>query len=183
MYCKHHTRGIVIGSKIEGDSNRRVSIFTENFGLVSARVQGARNTYSKLRGGSQDFSLSEFSLIHGKVGFRVVSVRALQNFYETFRNSPAKLKIAGNVLNLIQKLVAEEEAQTALFGVVVNFFNFLTFAKEEEIVLAECLTMLRILHILGYMRHDPELSVPISSTEITTEARMIALINESLRAT
>jgi DNA repair protein RecO len=191
VYRKHHTKGIIVGSCIEGDSNRRINIFTEKFGLVSARVQGARNIHSKLRGGCQDFSFGEFSLVHGKAGWKVVSACSHRNFFELLRNSPAKLKIAGNILNLIKKLVSEEEAHTPLFSVVSNFLTFLATAEEKDIALSECLTLLRVLHILGFMGHDPELSIPISSTEITIEAleiiaprrsKMISLINESLKA-
>lgn len=195
MYCKHHTKGIIVGSCIEGDSNKRVNIFTENFGLVNARVQGSRNIHSKLRGGSQDFSFGEFSLIHGKTGWRVVSVRAEQNFFEVFRNSTNKLKIAYNILNLVKKLISEEEAKNSynsVFNIISNFFNFLAVAKEQDIALSECLTLVRILHALGYMRHDPELSIPMSSSEIQIKdletiaprrSKMVALINESLKAT
>jgi DNA repair protein RecO len=191
MYRKHHTGGIIIGSKIEGSDSRRVNIFTENFGLISARVQGGRNIHSKLRGGSQDFSLGDFSLVHGKSGWRLVSVRSDKNLFELFRNYPSKLIIVGNILNLIKKLVSEEEAYSTLFDMVAKFFNFLEKAKENDIALAECLILVRILHCLGFMRHDPELVVPISSSEITIEAletiapyrsKMVRLINESLRA-
>jgi DNA repair protein RecO len=192
MYRKHHTRGIVVGGKIEGDSNKRVNIFTESFGLINAKIQGARNIYSKLRGGSQDFSFGEFSLVHGKSGWRVVSVRAKINFFESLRNSPKKLKTAGNVLCLIRKLVSEEEAHTPLFSVVSNFLTFLVTAEERDIALSECLTLLRILHILGFMGHDPELTIPLSSCEIEIKdleliaprrSKIISLINESLKAT
>ena len=202
MYCKHHTKGIVISSRIEGDSNKLVNIFTENFGLINAKVQGARNLQSKLRGGSQDFSFSEFSLVHGKAGWKVVSSRAEQNFYEAFKNSSAKLKIVGNIFNLIKKLISEEAhislattklgSNSGVFNIVLNFFNFLIKAREGDIALAECLTLTRILHALGFMRHDPELSIPISSSEIGIKdleiiaprrLKMITLINESLKAT
>ncbi len=201
MYKKHHTKGIVISSKIEGDSNKRINIFTENFGLINAKVQGSRNLRSKLRSGSQDFSFGEFSLIHGKTGWRVVSARSEQNFFEVFRNSPDKIKIVGNVLNLIKKLVDEEtrlndkvgqEACDKLFVIVSNFLNFLITAKKEDVALTECLTLTRILHALGYMRHDPELLIPITSAEIEIKdleaiaprrSKMVQLINESLKAT
>lgn len=191
MYSKHHTKGIIVGSCIEGDSNRRVNIFTQNFGLVSAKVQGARNIHSKLRGGCQDFSFGEFSLVHGKAGWKMVSARSHNNFFELFRNSPAKLKIAGNILNLIKKLISEEEAHTPLFSVVSNFLNFLITAEEKDIALSECLTLLRVLHILGFMRHEPELAIPMSSLEIDIKdlemiaprrSKIIELINESLKA-
>ncbi len=195
MYRKHHTKGIVVGNRIEGDSNKYIDLFSENFGLVSARVQGARNLHSKLRGGSQDFSLGEFSLVHGKNGWRLVSARTEKNFFEIFRNSPNKLKIVCNILNLIKKLISEEETKhsyNSVFNIISNFFDFLIKADEEDIVLSECLTLIRILHVLGYMRHDPELSIPISSAEIEIKdlatiaprrSKMIELINESLKAT
>ena len=202
MYRKHHTRGIIIWGKTESGDSRRVNIFTESFGLLSARVQGGRNIHSKLRAASQDFSSGEFSLVRGKSGWRVVSARSDKNLFETFRNQPEKLKIIGNILNLIKKLVDEEEAHTDLFEIMLNFFNFLektpNFAEaslgkqESDIALAECLTLVRILHSLGYMRHDPELTIPLSSCEIQIadletiaprRSKMVQLINESLKAT
>lgn len=195
MYHKHHTKGIIISSRIEGDCNKRINIFTESFGLVSARVQGARNIHSKLRGGCQDFSFGEFSLLHGKTGWKVVSVRAEKNFFESLRSSPSKIKIASNVLGLLQKLISEEESKNSfnsIFNIVSNFFIFLEKAEEKDIALSECLTLVRILHALGYMRHDPELSIPISSSEIEIKdlelialrrSKIVSLINETLKAT
>jgi len=204
MYHKHHTKGLVLSGRTEGDSDKRINIFTESFGLLNAKVQGGRNLHSKLRGGIQDFSFGEFSLVSGKTGWRVVSVRAEKNFFEIFHQTPEKLKIAGNILSLIKKLAGEENNPT-LFPIIFNFFNFLekvnpisdagatkSLGQEQDIALAECLTLMRILHSLGYMRHDPELLIPMSSAEISIEdlvtiapkrAKIITLINESLKAT
>jgi DNA repair protein RecO len=196
VYHKHHTKGIVVGNRADGSDNLRAYVFTESFGLINTRVQGARNLRSKLRPGVQNFSLGEFSLVHGKTGWKVVSVRPEKNLFEIFKNFPEKLAIVCNILNLIKKLVDEEKTShttsTSLFNIVEKFFVFLEKAKESEIALAECLTLVRILHCLGYMRHDPELSVPISSSEIQISdlesiaprrSQMVALINESLKAT
>jgi hypothetical protein len=175
-------------------------------------VQGARNMHSKLRSGSQNFAMGEFSLVHGKTGWKVVSVRPEKNLFEVFKNSQEKLAIVCNILNLVKRLVDEEKnshtSSQALFEIVENFFNFLesklpkgvfespmsqkTPFGSGEIALAECLTLVRILHTLGYMRHDPELAIPLSSSEIQItdlasiaphRAQMVALINESLKAT
>ncbi|SRR3989344_832229 len=217
MYRKHHTKGIVISSKIEGDSSKRINLFTENFGLLSVKVQGARLLRSKLRSNSQDFSFGEFSLIHGKTGWRVAGVRSEQNFYEKLKHSPNKIKIVSNVLGLIMKLTDEDARHNqvgygprySLFEIVINFFNFLvtdelsrdafelplsqkTPFDSGKIALAECLTLTRILYSLGYMRHDPELMIPMSSNEIEVKdlesiaprrAKIVALINEFLKAT
>jgi len=192
MYHKHHTKGIIISGIVEGDDSRRISILTEGFGLINARVQGSRNTYSKLRSSSQDFCLGEFSIVHGKAGWKVVSTKSEMNIFEGLRHSPLKLKVAVNVLNLVKKLAGEEEVHSSLFMIISNFIIFLKEAKEESVPLSECLVLLRILHSLGYMRHDPDFSIPILSIEMDTKdlellaprrLKMISLINESLKAT
>ncbi len=197
MYHKHHTRGIIVSNKIEASDSCRVSIFTESFGIISAKVQGARMLRNKLRGGVQEFCTGEFSLVHGKTGWRVVSARAEKNLFEDFKHYPEKLKIVVNIISLIKKLVAEDppvqvgEKHNLLFDTVAKFFIFLQQIKESEVALAECLTLMRILHILGYMRHDPELTVPLSSSEIEIRdletiaprrSKIVTLINESLKA-
>jgi DNA repair protein RecO len=194
MYKKHHTKGIIISGKAESKDSRRVDIFTEEFGLLSVRVQGARNIHSKLRFGVQNFSFGEYSMVHGRTGWRLVSARPEKNFFEIFRSSSDKIKIAGNILNLIKKLTSENSeagSETSLFKVVSNFFDFLEKSEDKDIDLAECLTLMRILHSLGYMRHDPELMIPLSSSEILSEhldtiaprrSKIVSLINESLKA-
>lgn len=191
MYLKHHTSGIVIGGRTEGLDSRRVELFTSSFGLISAKVQGARLLRNKLRNGCQDLTQGEFSLVHGKAGWKVVSVRPDKNLFEIFRDDKEKLNMASNILGLLKRLVGEDRNSGKLFDIVSGFFAFLETAKPQDIALSECLTLMRILHELGYMHHDPELSVPISSSEITSEHletisprrhQIVRLINESLKA-
>ena len=61
-----------------------------------------------------------------------MSVRADKNLFEEFRNSPNKLKIVCNILNLVRKLISEEEAHTPVFNIIYNFL-FLEKAKEQDI--------------------------------------------------
>jgi recombinational DNA repair protein (RecF pathway) len=130
--------------------------------------------------------------VHGKTGWKVVSARATKNFFELLKNSPTKLHIVSNVLNLLKKLAPEEESASPLFSIISHFLTFSLEAKEEDLPLAECLILLRILHSLGYMRYDPDFSIPLSSSEIQKSdldtiapkrMRMVHLINESLKAT
>ncbi len=191
MFIKYHTRGIVISGRTDGADSKRIDLFAEKFGLVSARVQGARNVRSKLRAGTQDFVWGEFSLIRGRSGWRIVSAKSDKNLFEIFRSHPEKLKIVSNILNLLKKLVSENEGGENLFEIVSNFFAFLGTAKDDEIRSAECLTLMRVLHFLGYMQSDPEYSLPILSVEIQPKhleeiaplrSRLVSLINESLKA-
>lgn len=192
MYHKHHTTGIVLGLKPEGQDSIRTDILTEKFGLISARVQSGRNLKSKLRSGCQQLSFGEFSLVHGKSGWKVVSTRPEKNFFENLQSDSQKINVASNVVNLLKRLLGGEERNENLFNSVINFFNFLELSEKSTTALAECLILLRILHFLGYMSADPEISLPISRTEIETadletlsprRAFVVKLINDSLRAT
>jgi recombinational DNA repair protein (RecF pathway) len=166
-------------------------MLTRSFGVINAKVQGARSLRSKLRSGSQDLSCGEFSLVCGKSGWKVVSVRPEKNLFESLRSYPDRLKIAVNVLGLVKKLVGEDESHSGLYDIADNFLVFIEKAKLEEMPLAECLTLARILHSLGYMHSDPELSLPISSHDIEPKdleaiaprrSRLVRLINESLKS-
>lgn len=189
MYRKHHTRAIVIKVTPTGESSLNLTFFTENFGVINVRAQGARKLNSRLRLNLQNFSFGEFSLIHGKSGWKLAGAETGGNFFEVFRKESDKLSVASNVLNLIKKLTDEEE-NPLLFEVVYHFLNFLRIAKKEEISTAECLVLLRILYNLGYMQHDPDFAQPMVSSIMSAadlaliaprRSRITRLINESLK--
>ncbi len=191
MYHKHHTKGLILESRGEGDGSLRVRVLTKSFGLISARVQGARLPASKLKSGCQEFSLGDFSFIKGKTGWKLVSTQPEKNFFEGLKNYKSKVVVMGNVLALSKKLLGEEENSAPIFSLVSNFLFLLEKAKEDDVVVLECLTLMKILFVLGYMKDDPELLLPISSSDFRLEGlktllprrgEMIYLINESLKA-
>ncbi len=190
MYHKHHTKGIVLKSYPEGDSSLKIYILTERFGLIRAKVQSARKINSKMRYGVQDFSFGNFSIVKGRNEWKLVSVSSEKNIFEIFKNDRDKLNVSINILNLIKKLSGEEELNILLFDVVYNFLLYLENAKKESIQLLECLVLLKILKIFGYMRSDPDILIPINSSIIEDEdllliapnrQKIIRLINESLK--
>lgn len=191
MYHKHHTKGIVVCALNEGDDSRRIWIFTEDFGLVSAKAQGVRKSISRLRLGTQDLSSGTFSLIKGKMGWKIVSVNIENNFYEDLRFSKNRLSIATNILNFINKNIGIEEENGILFKMVLNFLTLLKTVDEKKVPIAECLIMLRIIHNLGFLKNDPELSLYLptslmSEDELETIApkkkRIVQLINDSMKS-
>jgi DNA repair protein RecO len=191
VYHKYNTKGIIVSHRIDGENDKRVSILTDDFGFIKAKIQGVRNINSKLRPASQDFCLGEFSLVVGRSGWKIVSAKPDQNIFEILKENPNKLKVVVNVLNLVRKLSGEENGQT-VFKIISSFLDFILVADDKDVPSVECIVLLKILHSFGYMRHDPELSIPMSSHEINTKdlelvaprrALVIKLINESLKAT
>lgn len=191
MYHKHHTKGLVLSVKNEDCDNFRVELFTEEFGLIKARVQSARVLKSKLRASCQYLSFGDFSLVRGKNDWRMVSACAEKNFFEDLSAEEKKISVINNITNLLRKLIAGEEQNKKLFQVLINFFYFIKGSEKENIHLVECLVLLRILYFLGYMAGDNDLLVPVSKIEMEKndleiiaprKLEIISLINESLKA-
>lgn len=192
MYYKHHTKGIVLYSFADISDNRRIVIFTENFGIISVKAQGARGMQSKLRSGIQEFSFGDFSLVKGKSGWKVVGVNVKCNFFEDFRDDKYKLSITKNVLFFLFKNIGVEDCNKEIFEITSNFMLYLRFANNvHNISVAESLVMLRIIHNLGFLKHDPEVSTYLPLSNFTEEelkliapnkSKIIKLINESIKS-
>ncbi len=192
MYNKHHTKGIVISSKFDSENSKYLNIFTKDFGLINVRAQSVRNNISKLRFSIQDLSFGDFSILFGKTGWRLVGASASKNLFEVFKYEKSKLAIVVNILNLIKRLTSEDNSNQNLFDIVFNLISFLESNTEDKNTFAECSALLKILHNLGYMRNDPNLSLPINTPEINilnldlidkNKAYIVKIINESIKAT
>ena len=73
MHAIHTTPGFIIGSRPYGEAGKMLSIFTRDFGLVTATAQGIRLERSKLRYHAQDLSFGSFSLVRGREFWRLTS--------------------------------------------------------------------------------------------------------------
>lgn len=137
-----------------GEANRLFCIFTKDLGMVYASAQGVRNISSKLRYGLQDLSLSEVSLVKGKNYWKITNIIASKNFYSSLKNEPEKLRLVSRVFSLLRKLLAGEEKNTELYGVIKNAIEYLDSAKslnDSGLKNFECVLALRILRNLGYL--------------------------------
>ncbi|MBI2888401.1 MAG: DNA repair protein RecO [Parcubacteria group bacterium] len=170
MYRIYSTEGLILRSFDVGEASKVLSLFTKEFGLLSARVQGVREERSKLRYHLQDFSLASFDLVRGKNGWRVTSARDSENLvlFPVVQKRNAALGVLVRVSSLLTRLLHGEEKNTELYSDVVSSFSILQNAVIEEGSLNdfEVLLLMRILHHLGYWGNDAVLSPFLNSFEI-----------------
>lgn len=134
-----------------------ISIFTRDFGLVSAVAQGIRLEKSKLRYFAQDHSLGIFSLVRGKELWRLTSA---QDGLQAAEGKDA-LEMLARVSLLLRRLLQGEEPHPELFGLVESLAVFLkgnAALSAEEMRALESLSVFRILGLLGYIGDDPSLA-------------------------
>lgn len=149
MYSVYTTAGFVLGSAERGEANKIFSIYTEDFGLVRASAQGVRLEKSKLRYTLDDFARGHFSLVRGKELWRLTGS---ERDGDSIVSTEAR-RIVARVLNLVRRLVHGEERNPDLF---VALDTMIKKAREispvsGDLTPFELLSLLRVLHTLGYL--------------------------------
>jgi DNA repair protein RecO (recombination protein O) len=146
------TPGFVLGSRTIGEANRFLYIFTRELGLVGTSAQGVRLGTSKLKGFVQDFSYSTFVLVRGKEVWRLTSAVEMSDMVRKLKDTPDHFEIYVRVVTLLKRLLQGEEQHSDLFDLMVESCMFLiSIETKEEKQLFECILVLRILHVLGYV--------------------------------
>lgn len=154
MYKIYTTDGLIIESRIFGESNRIYFILTRDFGLIRATAQGVCKIESKQKFGLQTLSFSTISLVKGKDIWKITSAIQNENVFYNFLRQKEKLNLFLRIISLIKKLLVEEEKESVFFDVVQSLYKFLKYENEnnrDKLNSAELLTVMKILHVSGYL--------------------------------
>lgn len=163
MHHIYHTEGVILGSKGYGEAGKQYYIFTKDLGMIHASASGVRKMSSKLRFILQDFAYLKIDLVEGKGIWRVTSASKTNTLDEVSKN-PATLRVFFNIANLLKRLLAGAEPNTALFADLIRGLSVLEkMEKQEDLRNTEAVIVLRILSNLGYIGGDKVLENLITS--------------------
>lgn len=190
MHTIFITDGLSLGKRAAGESNTSVCILTRDMGLVWASARSSRVMQSKLRYGLEPLTGGRFSFVRGKQGWRLVGVYGARRALSAFL--PARAA-SGRIGKLLSRLIRGEELSPALYGAISEGFALLCEATEREAAESiECVLVLRVLHLLGYLPKTPELaafmnddalSLAMAAEAAARRSALVKAINESLQAT
>ena len=172
MYAIHTTPGFIIDSRPHGEAGKLLSIFTRDYGLVLATAQGIRLEKSKLRYYTQDYSVGTFSLVRGKEFWRLTSAAGDAEVVPQGATSAYAQQLTVRLALLLRRLLHGEESHAELFEVIkscVDFLNRNDSISAEHLKTLESITVLRVLHALGYIGTDAELAGAIDSNVFNPE--------------
>ena len=153
-YAIYSTSGFILGSQPTGEASKTYLIYTEHFGLVRARAQGARLLSGKLRYSLEPMTHGMFSFVDGRYGMRLVGTESFGVLLSSDRRSRASI---GNIVRLLTRLLPADEAHPKLCALVRDGFVFMNTCAHENLMHAECALVLSILRELGYLPDDPQL--------------------------
>lgn len=180
MHHIYTTPAFVIHSSPHGEAGKFLLLFTKDFGMIGATAQGIRLGTSKLRYHMQDFNFSNVSVVRGKEVWRITGAHELEHAPST----AVHLKI----LKLLKRLLQGEDKNEKLFEILEELYR--TDVIEEDFEYVECLTVLRILNTLGYVRainqFDQFFENNLINEEITSKVKIfksdiVKVINQALK--
>jgi DNA repair protein RecO len=180
MHEKYTTRGCIIHASAYREADKIISIYTEDFGLVSAVAAGVRRSASKLRYHTQDFSVRLFSLVRGRDIWRLVGAEEIPGVINLGPAASLEaLSVYSRVLSLIRRLVRGEEKNEQVFFTLFSLYNLLVSATSAEIAridlsALETLAVFRILHSLGYIKFDTTTEPLIKTKKINPDQISLA---------
>jgi DNA repair protein RecO (recombination protein O) len=156
------TMAIVLRTADFKDSDSMLTLLTQDHGLMSAKVRGAKKQTSKLFCASRQFCCAEYSFFEkdgrfGVKGFHIKqSFGHMQDDYEAYA-------AACFVSEVVQKVAQEESESRKLFALVVNVLYALDMNSVSPKI-AACYFAQRLLQIEGVYPQTEE-CVLCGSTE------------------
>lgn len=154
MHHIYKTRAIVLSSQNFKESDKQLSLLTDDHGFMRVIAQGTRKMESKLRPSIQDFSISDVAVVSGRAGWRLTNAKIIFSVKDEIKNIKL-FKIIARSLKLIERLVIDE-SDDQIFGDVLGFVNFSIknqnkILHKEQLDNIESIFVAKILKKLGYL--------------------------------
>lgn len=164
----YHSQAFILEIKKSKEKDLVLVLFSEQFGLIRVMVKSARDAKSKLRLHCRTFGMVYISLVKGKEMWRVVGVED-NDMMTPVLQAKEKLEVVAKIFALIKRLVNGEEENRNLFIILqqaITVLQTIDGKSTSALLNLECVTVLRVLNLLGYLRAVPLIEPFVASSAI-----------------
>lgn len=142
------TKGIFLKKMPHREADYFFTIYTKEYGMISALGKSIRKIDSKLRGGAQLFFFSEIEFIEGKNYKILIDTSSLSRF-ENILNNLNRLGVAYRISEVANDFIKGEEKDKALWSLFIQSFKGLDNKKINPNILF-FFFLWNFLSLLGY---------------------------------
>lgn len=143
------TKGIVIKENQYGESNKMLSIFTRELGIIRASMYGAKSIKNGKSAVGQFLGYSEFQLSEGKGGVYTVASGTLEEGFFSISEDIEKLSLAVYFSDLLLETVGFENCDDAVLSLFLNTLYAICY-QGVDVKKAKAVFELRLMSIVGY---------------------------------
>lgn len=141
------TKGIILKKAGLNEVDRLLTVYTKELGKVLISAKGVRRLESKLRYSIEPISYVQLILVEGK-NFLILKDTVLKNQFLKIKKDLEKIKIAKEIVDLIDEAIAGEEKDENIWKLILNIFKDLNTGKIDLKEFQK-----NLIELLGY---DPE---------------------------
>jgi len=173
----YNLKAIVLKREPFRENDARVILYSPEKGKLALVARGVKKLRSKMAGHLEPFCFSEIMAIRGRKLEYIGSAMNI-NCFRGIKEDLDKLKIAGNVFKIFDRLVKEESPEPRIFNLLLDFLNTLEEKNNLQLELVSNLFLFKLLSELGY---EPELrQCVICRKKIEPEGNWISNIRGGL---
>ncbi len=142
-------KGLIIREQTIGESDRLVTLLSDEFGLIRAFVRRAQNYKNNNLSATSLFAYGEFKLYRGKDAYVIDNASPIEMFFE-LRQDIERLSLAQYFAQLTYYLGSEEQPSHEMLRLILNALHLLCKGNKNTRLLKAALE-LRMLCLGGYM--------------------------------
>ncbi len=148
------TEGIILRQTKTVNGRRMVLLFSKKYGKISAGTGISEKGRNKAALAMRPFAYGRYEIFKSRQNFNIKGAEVLKSYYKIGEDVD-KYMNSSYILELTEKLLAEEQQNTRMFDLLLDFFDAMEKRKKKYMTLVLAYET-KALGILGYM---PELSV------------------------
>ncbi len=148
LQTRFTTEGLVIKVMNVGESDRLVTLFTRENGIIRAFASGAKNIKSKKAAATAMLTYSSFTILKKKDSYRIYEAVPIATFFSLDLDLET-ISLAQYFCELAYCFGEENSPNEELLRLILNSLNFVT-KKQKNSTLIKAVTELRIASICGY---------------------------------
>mgnify|MGYP001558308420 CR=1 FL=1 len=155
MHPIHHTEAFVLKSLESGEANKRVWLFTKEYGLIVATVQGVRKSGAKLCSHIIDYTYINADIVKGRDVWRLTSAQVRNN---PFTGDYDKLRARSYIraLSLVERFCTEEGPEPKLFEHLLSAMETIDRLSNNP-GFFDTIVLWKVLVLLGYLELTADL--------------------------
>ena len=128
----YKTEGIVLKSMEYEEADKIVTIYTKNYGKITAIAKGVRKTKSKFGSSLEILTHSNFLIYKGRNIDIVSQTEILESFFSTSKEV-IKFAFAVNCVEVVNRLTEEREINIGLFNLLKEVLHYLKESNDPKL--------------------------------------------------
>lgn len=128
------TKGIVIKATDYKDSDKIVTIFSADFGIIKARARGVKKAKAKLAFSVQPFAFCEFMLVAKGGFYTIINATSIDQFFELTTDFD-KYIFCLACLEVCEKTIKENDVNQNLFLLLLNLLKLACYGDASPILI------------------------------------------------